>query len=219
MTPSIYFLPGLGADFRLFRKQLEAGMPITILEWKIPLKGETIQQYAARMAADISKSDKLILGGVSMGGMMAIEIAKIVRPEKLILISSAKNRNELPLFFRFFKYLPVQRWLPYAFFNNIQVVANAIYPLFGKMRREEKKIFVEMAKAAPQEFVKWALNAIVTWENTEVPAPTIHIHGTADLILPYRYVRNVITIKKGTHLMISERAEEINAILNREFKQ
>lgn len=192
-------------------------MPITILEWKKPVKGETMQAYAARMAADIPPTDRLILGGVSMGGMMAIEMAKIIKPEKIILISSAKNRKELPIFFRFFKHIPVQRWLPYAFFNNIQIVANLIHPFFGNMSKEEKKVFVEMAKAAPPEFVKWALNIIVTWENTEVPAPIVHIHGTTDLMLPYRYVKDVITINKGTHLMISERAEEINEILHREF--
>ena len=96
MTPSVYFLPGLGADKRLFEKQLQAGLPITILEWKTPNKNESIQAYTERMAADIPQTDNLIIGGVSLGGIMAIEIAKIVKPKKVIIISSIKNRSELP---------------------------------------------------------------------------------------------------------------------------
>jgi len=214
----IYFLPGLGADKRLFQKQLQAGLPITIIEWKSPLKGETIQDYAKRIAADIPKTDRLILGGVSLGGIMAIELAKILKPEKVIIISSVKNKNELPPDITFFRRMPLQRWLPGWVFNNLQIFANFIHPFFGEMSKEERNVFVDMAISAPPNFVKWALNVLATWENTEVPAPIVHIHGTSDLILPYKYVKNPITINKGRHLMIWERPEEINALLLEEFK-
>lgn len=218
MTTSVYFLPGLGADKRLFEKQLQAGLPITILEWKPPYKNESIQAYTERMAADIPQTDNLIIGGVSLGGIMAIELAKIVKPKKVIIISSVKNRSELSVFYRFFCYVPVHRLLPDFLFNNMQIIANIIRPFFGKMEKEETKIFLAMAKDAHPGFVKWAIDKIINWSNTEIPVPIVHIHGSSDFVFPYRYIKNPITINKGRHLIIWERPEEINKLLVEEFK-
>jgi hypothetical protein len=41
----------------------------------------------------------------------------------------------------------------------------------------------------------------------------IHIHGTADRILPFKYVSPDFSIKGGTHFMIFNRAVEISALL------
>jgi len=41
----------------------------------------------------------------------------------------------------------------------------------------------------------------------------IHIHGSDDHLLPCRYVHADYIIQKGEHLMVMNRAQEVNRIL------
>jgi hypothetical protein len=68
-------------------------------------------------------------------------------------------------------------------------------------------------KSRPQ-FVRWALHAILTWRNTEIPKSLVHIHGTKDKILPIRFTKPTHIITGGGHLMVLNRANEINKILS-----
>jgi hypothetical protein len=49
-----------------------------------------------------------------------------------------------------------------------------------------------------------------------VPEKLVHIHGTRDGILPVRFTKPTHTIAGG-HLMVLNRAHEINKILNDVF--
>ena len=54
---------------------------------------------------------------------------------------------------------------------------------------------------------------IVNWKNDVVPENVIHIHGTADKLLPFRYVKADHALIDGEHVMIMDRAEELSALL------
>ncbi|MGK6351614.1 hypothetical protein [Parapedobacter sp. DT-150] len=45
------------------------------------------------------------------------------------------------------------------------------------------------------------------------PSNTVHIHGTADRILPFRFVKADYVIPGGSHLMVVNRAKEISDII------
>ena len=63
------------------------------------------------------------------------------------------------------------------------------------------------------EFYRWALDALLRWDNETVPSNVIHIHGAKDNLLPLKYVSADITVQNGGHLMIVENAVEISAHL------
>ena len=42
----------------------------------------------------------------------------------------------------------------------------------------------------------------------------LYIHGTADRILPIRYIKYDIKIENGGHFMTINKAEQLNIILN-----
>ena len=90
----IYGISGLGADERVFQ-YLEIGEEIEVLKWIVPEKNENIVAYSKRLANQINTKEDFILIGVSFGGMIAVELGKIINPEKIILISSAETKNEL----------------------------------------------------------------------------------------------------------------------------
>ena len=71
---------------------------------------ETLAQYAQRIVQRIT-APRPMLVGLSFGGMVAVEIAKILPVEKVILISSAKTRDELPPSYRFLGKLHLHKFL------------------------------------------------------------------------------------------------------------
>ena len=75
----------------------------------------------------------------------------------------------------------------------------------------------EAMKNADIRFYKWALGAIVTWQNKTIPSNIVHIHGKKDKLLPYRFVKPDIAVADGGHLMIIENAGEISVLLKRLF--
>ena len=62
-------------------------------------------------------------------------------------------------------------------------------------------------------FVKWAMGAIVNWENDTRPASLYHIHGKLDKILPLKYTKPDAVIDKGSHFMVWTRAGQVSQLL------
>ena len=91
----VYCISGLGADERIFCRLQVPDSTFHFIRWEQPRVSESIDNYAARLCKQI-QHDQPILMGVSFGGMMAIEMAKVLSVEKVVLISSIKSFTELP---------------------------------------------------------------------------------------------------------------------------
>lgn len=213
----IYLISGLGADHRLFKNQELEGIPVKVLPWIDPHRHESLESYAQRMCSYLpSDTRDVVLGGVSFGGIMAIEMSKQIPLEKIILISSIKTSDELPWRIKFWKYLPVYRLVSTANIGRAGLLSRW---LFGIMTHGETQLFSEMVKATSPRFMKWAIDKIVHWNNSFIPPATVQIHGTRDLIFPLYNVKGpVMKIEGGTHIMVLSRAGEINTILKKELE-
>lgn len=206
---NIYLLPGLGNDERVFRYLDFAGMEVVYLPWLMPLPAERIEQYAGRMAEKIMHPNPIIIG-LSFGGMMAIEIAKNIAVKKIVLISSAKGKAEIPFYLRWLGKTGLQHVLPTTWFLR----ANAFtYWLFGLKEKEHKQLLKDVFNATNHQLYRWSGNAILTWQNAEQPTQIVHIHGTTDRILPYRFVTATHTIHGGGHFMLVTHAVAVSALL------
>jgi surfactin synthase thioesterase subunit len=107
----IYLFPGQGADCRLFRF-IEFPYDTAHLEFPIPAKNTTLREYAHGFISRIDTTRPFILIGVSLGGMICSELADTLKPAKVIVISSAKHRAELPGRYRFQKTIPLNKIIP-----------------------------------------------------------------------------------------------------------
>ncbi len=85
--------------------------------------------------------------------------------------------------------------------------------VMGKVSRKNKELFIDMLRKTPPVFVKWAMGAILNWDNHVIPENVYHIHGDKDMIFPSKRLRNAFIIKGGTHIMILNRSKEINTWL------
>jgi pimeloyl-ACP methyl ester carboxylesterase len=202
---NIYLLSGLGADERVFHKLNFETYNVIHIKWITPLAKESIEDYALRLTEQITTSQPILVG-LSFGGMMAVEIAKHIETEKIILISSSKNKNEIPFYYKLAGKLKLHKIIRAKFLVRANKITNGI---FSVRSAEDKKIISSMIGASDTDYLNWAIDKILHLKNEVVPKNLIHIHGSADRILPIRFVKADITIKGGTHLMIMNKAKEV----------
>jgi pimeloyl-ACP methyl ester carboxylesterase len=202
---NIYFLSGLGADERVFHKIKLENYNVIHVKWITPLLEESIEDYALRLTEQIITSQPILVG-LSFGGMMAVELAKHIGTEKIILISSSKNKTEIPFYYKLAGKMQLHKIIRARFLVRANKITNKI---FSVRSSEDKKIISSMMGASDVVFLNWAIDKILHLKNEVVHKNLIHIHGSADRILPIRFINADIVIKDGTHLMIMNKAEEV----------
>jgi len=207
----IYCISGFGADERVFSKLDFGENEVHFIPWKIPEKHETIDSYAGRMSNDIVHSSPILMG-LSFGGMMSIEIAKLISVEKVVLLSSISTYHELPLYMRIAGKLHLNKMIPMKPYPILEPLEN--YNL-GAETKEEKQLLREYRKNLNLQYSNWAMNEVVNWKNDWIPPNLVHIHGTKDHIFPIRYVKANYRIKGAGHLLPMNNAEEVNVILKK----
>ncbi len=209
--PKVYFFTGLGADKRAFAKlKIPDTFESNFVDWIEPMRNETLQEYCGRLSKLIDTTGPYIFIGLSFGGIVAVEMSKITKPSKIILLSSVSNRNELPALYKLLGAIKFNKLLPALFLKQGNVF---IYWLFGAKDEETKTLLKQILKDTSSNFLIWAINEIVNWKNEIRPDNIFHIHGTADNILPFKNVRADHIIDEGGHLMVFNKPEEVSTVL------
>jgi pimeloyl-ACP methyl ester carboxylesterase len=192
------------------RIKLPGGYEPVYLDWITPEKDELLSNYARRFSSLIKNDDAFILIGLSFGGMLACEIARLRNPMKTIIISSLASSSELPWYFKRAGSIGLHKAVPIKLLKAGTILKN----MMGAASREDKAIIINYAKFANPDLVRWSLHAIVSWNQPERLPGIVHLHGSNDLMLPLRYTRPDYIIKNGGHLMVFNKADEVNRILN-----
>lgn len=201
----------MGADTRLFKKigTIE-GYEMVPLEFIHPKESKTLRDYAELLAQHYTFQEPYFLGGISMGGMIAQELAHLTNPEGLVLISTATSRAEMPLLFEWARQLRLA-----SLFNKPALEAIAKFgDLFTMKSPDGRKLFLDMLHDSDPDFMKFGAKSILEWEPPKNELPTVRIHGTIDRVFPSSKVSNAEMIEGGNHFMIFERGEEITKILS-----
>lgn len=206
----VFLIPGLGADYRAFKNiDLESYETVPI-SWIIPDKQDALTSYAQKLIEKYKITAGSIVIGNSLGGMLTVEIAKKVQLDKAILISSIKTAAEAPKSFKWYRVVPLYKLIPAKVYTSSGFIVRFV---MGEVSKKNKELFIDMLRKTPPVFVKWAMGAILHWDNQVIPENVYHIHGDTDMIFPSNRLRNAFIIKGGTHIMILNRAKEINTWL------
>jgi pimeloyl-ACP methyl ester carboxylesterase len=205
----IYCISGLGADHRVFHNLKIDNVHLEYLQWLTPVKKESIEDYALRMSFQVLEKDPVLMG-VSFGGMMAIEIAKIKAVHKIILISSIKSYAELPGWMKVTGKLKLNLLMPPRSPQWMSPIADNY---LGVTSGEEKILAKNFREIISPDYLHWAVDKVINWQNTDRPAPIFHIHGTHDKTFPIKNIRPTYAIQNGGHFMVMNKADEISAII------
>jgi hypothetical protein len=179
---------------------------------------DTINTYTEKFIPLINTSQPFNIVANSMGGIMTMELIKHVHPQKVVLISSVKNRKEMPFILKQMKTTRLHKLLPGSGFINLIK--------FGTLFKKEityipglREMVVSMAKSNNPDFLYWCVDAIVNWKGDEDHRKDIiHIHGTKDTMFPYRNIKNAIPVDGGTHAMMLNRHKEVTKLLIDQLK-
>jgi pimeloyl-ACP methyl ester carboxylesterase len=162
-----------------------------------------------RMAAGIDTREPFVIAGLSMGGMVATEIAKQLKPVAAILISSIPSSAQLPGYFRVAGALRLHKILPVALVKSAAKMKRFI----TSETSEDKKLLWQIINESDNSFIRWSMGAILQWKNEALPVSYIHIHGTRDEVLPLRYTQPTHVVQRAGHLLVLSRPQEMNQII------
>jgi hypothetical protein len=205
----IYLLSGLGADKRVFDYLDLTAYNTTCIDWLPPGEDESLSSYAQRLLPQI-KTEKPVLIGVSFGGVMAVEISKLIDVERIIQISSISCCEDIPTGNKLVAFFNLNKVIPATFFTAVN---EGVYWFFGAETEKEKAVLKSIMDDSDPDFVKWGVDKVLNWEHVGVVDKMVTIHGTDDRIFPME--NPDYPIEGGGHLMVINRSKEISDIINK----
>ena len=217
MTHFVALFPGQGSDSAIYSKMsFPDHFVLKYMELPTPNKGEMLPEYALRFLSQIDTTDKFSLIGVSLGGMMCTELADILKPEKVILISSAKCASELPAKYRFQQKVRLNRAIPASWYRGGALL---LQPIVEPDRNKEKETFKRMLKSKDKDYMKRAIDMIINWQRETYNPNIIHIQGDKDNTIPIKNVKPSLIVEDGSHMMALTKGRKIGKLILKELSQ
>ena len=209
---NVYLMPGMAASSKIFEYiRLPEFYLIHNLDWITPNVNETLELYAKRICKKINKPDPILIG-VSFGGILIQEISKHLNYKKIIIISSIKTSSELPLSMRMARKTNIHKILPFQWIKNLDKLALFT---FGNGIKNKIKLYQKYLSFKDPNYLKWAMNCIVNWDQKEIIKGLIHIHGKEDNVFPIKNISGSVHLLEGNHAIIITKANQISKLLSK----
>ncbi len=199
---AVLMLPGMGASALMYSAAPYKKIPdVTYVDWP-PYRGEdSVSAVAARIIREQGLDAEWVVGGTSLGGVVAAEIAKQISVQKLILISSALSPRSIN---------PVLKTLSgYAEIAPIDL----IQLISGKVNLPFNNAMLSMFSQSESRFIRTMCTAVFEWEGNPSPACSVrHIHGADDTIIhPPEYYAEII--QDAGHLLALSHSRQVAAFI------
>jgi pimeloyl-ACP methyl ester carboxylesterase len=154
----------------------------------------------------------LWLGGASFGSMIALEVARMLRPKGVFIISGGLSHEAI--------WLPLQiagelaPMIPERVFRAIRFFLPLGFRLAGPLDRIARECLVKLFADADPTLARWGGPALMEWEwSGPLPCPVHHIHGERDPMVPLKKVRPDVVIRRAGHAINVTHAREVNAFI------
>jgi pimeloyl-ACP methyl ester carboxylesterase len=209
----LILLPGIGTDARVFALQRLAFPQLIVPEWLPPQRRESLAEYAARFADAVNPGRPCIIGGMSFGGMVALELTRHLPAVACVMISSVKSSRELPLWMRTLS--PIAACLPRRTDLFVAAVGTMLNYTVRFALPQRGRQFCEHLSKTRSQVLPWACRVSVKWRPVaeEWPCPVFHLHGDADPIFPLRFTRPDRVISGGGHALPLSHPYVVNQFL------
>jgi pimeloyl-ACP methyl ester carboxylesterase len=204
----VYFMPGMAANSSIFEfiKLPKEVFETHFLDWTVPSKNSSVAEYAKEMCSKINHKNPVLIG-VSFGGILVQEMAKIIQVAKVVIISSVKSKSELPKRMLFARYTRVHKLLPTGLVNNVELLAKYA---FGETVTKRLALYEKYLSIRDKSYIDWCIHEMVNWNQIAASKGLVHIHGDRDAVFPMVNIKDCHMVKNGTHTMIIHRAKWFN---------
>ncbi|MGI9526222.1 MAG: alpha/beta hydrolase [Weeksellaceae bacterium] len=209
----VYFISGLGANEKAFKRlKINKDFEPIYLNWKTPETLETFDHYVQRMAEDINVNEPFHLAGLSFGGILVQEMNDFLNPEKTILISTIRNREEMPSYMKLTSKVPLHKAIPMQFFTSDKVLS---YAFFRKLYDPRLPKLNEFFTEKNPVYLKWSIDHIINWLPKNVEFNQLYrMHGDKDIVFPATMIKDADIVSGGTHIMVLQKSKEVSKLLN-----
>ena len=200
-------MPGMAASPKIFEfLDLQNPFKIHLLSWFPPKQNESLSSYAKRMCDRVNHKNPILLG-VSFGGVLVQEMAKHIKVSNTVIISSIKNNVELPFSMKMAQKTNAHKLLPIKWINNIDHLALFA---FGKGIKKRIELYQRYLSERNPEYLNWAIDSLVHWDQYKTPKDLIHIQGISDTVFPIKNLLEPYIKIKGGHAIIITQANWFN---------
>ena len=207
-TATWILIPGLGTDHRYFANIVDLLPDHQIIRFEIPQRGESIEEYAERLRAQIKTTSPIVLGGVSFGGMLASIMCRHVQPTALVLMSSATTPDFVHTSVRVFEWM--SRVWPDTFTQWARQLGSRPLHWLEPMPPEQVEYFKELVRDGDLRLIHGGGRMIMQWrEPPPIACPVFHIHGSRDLLIPAAAVQPTHIVEGAGHLMNLTHSEPV----------
>ena len=209
---NLYCMPGMAASPKIFEFiSLPKPINIHLLSWIPPLKDEPLTDYAIRMCERVTQTNPILLG-VSFGGVLVQEMSKYLPGCQVVIVSSIKSKDELPLSMKMAKKTNAHKLLPMQWINNLD---NLSLFVFGEGIQKRLALYQKYLSERNPDYLSWAIDSLVNWDKTEISNNIIHIHGEKDTVFPIKNLSHPFIKIKGGHAAIITQAHWFNKELSK----
>jgi pimeloyl-ACP methyl ester carboxylesterase len=195
-----FLLPGMGATSSMYNTlRGEVDFEIEFINWP-KYRGKTsFEEVASRIIEENHIVAADIIGGSSLGGMVSIEIAKIVQSKAVVLIGSAINTGEIQSLLKLLS--------PLAYVTPISLVQT----LCGKHKHIVSQMFYE----SDPEFIRAMCLYLTSWRGNQGELNKIYrLHGKKDHVIPHPSSHCEV-INNAGHLLVLTHPKETGLFLNK----
>lgn len=211
--PPIIMLSGMGADARVFAKQIEAIPQIVVPTWIDPLPKESLPSYAERFANTINPGQPCFIGGASFGGFVALEMIRHLDVKACLLVGSIRTPDELPKTIKALRKLPgVADAIPFevaTLLSKIVLVSTSISssPHWSDL--------VSQLSESDAAFLRWACRATLEWRGASgiSNTPIYQIHGANDFVLPVKNTTPDVIVAGAGHALSMSHPDAVTEFL------
>jgi pimeloyl-ACP methyl ester carboxylesterase len=197
MNQSLVLFAGMRPSEHVFADQQAAIPGLRVVPWIPPQRRESLGAYARRLAELLEDERPAFVGGISFGGIIALEVAALLPIRACFLISSVVSPCEMPPWMR------AARWCLPAGGDWLLKGAGHIAKRWPRIRRSAATARISKFAGEGGDWYRWASAAVLRWQpNPAIAALKIHrIHGQLDRTFPSRYVRCPAIVAGGGHVL------------------
>jgi pimeloyl-ACP methyl ester carboxylesterase len=217
----LLFFPGIGADHRLFNYQIEGVPGFEVPQWIPPTDSEPLSDYGARYAEHLARvyssskhQEPIVLGGMSFGGQVALEVSRRwSRVKGVFLVAANRRASEIPGQFR-----AQQKFLERLPDMAVKVgLKNFALPMVKKkenLREREVEWLKGMVDDLNLDFFRWSIKAAATWDyefrETDFLAPIFQIRGEYDSVIKFSDPNEAEVLQGAGHFINYTHGPELN---------
>jgi pimeloyl-ACP methyl ester carboxylesterase len=176
-------------------------------------KNESLSSYAERFSRGLKIREFELLGGVSLGGMLALEMSRYIRAKKILLVASCDSPQAIPGHWRVAA--RIVSMMPGTFFEFSKVLPLPLKTIFGVDTPAQEALLRTMLKDTQASFLKWGLGAIAAWEPQGLEKRIYKIHGDADRLIRPGKSGTTEWVPGGSHAINLTHPRQVNDFIRK----